>query len=154
MSRARTRDATQADAAENRARVVALRRRRLTFEEIGEQLGFSAQRAHQVYTDALKAIPAMEVEQHRTEELTLIDDAIAKLLPIAENATQPRTAVEAWNSIRGWAERKARLLGLDAAVKIDARMTEANLAEFDEAIGQFAGLAVQKEQQDAAKARG
>ena len=27
--------------------------------------------------------------------------------------------MEAWNSIRGWAERKARLLGLDSAAKVE-----------------------------------
>lgn len=107
------------DAAERRTQVVALRRRRLTFAEIGTEMGFTAQRAHQLYTEALKEIPAHEVEQHRAEELALIDDAVKELLVIAGNRAQPRTAVEAWNSIRGWAERKARLLGLDQPVKVE-----------------------------------
>jgi hypothetical protein len=31
-----------------------------------------------------------------------------------DNTTSARTRVEAWSAIRGWAEHKARLLGLDA----------------------------------------
>lgn len=111
-------DDTRITTAEQRARVVALRRRRMTFAEIGQELGVSPQRAHQIYEAALKAIPAPNVEQHRAEELTLIDDAIAGLWPIAQNLGQPRTAVEAWNAIRGWAERKAKLLGLDVPTRV------------------------------------
>lgn len=33
----------------------------------------------------------------------------------------PLTPVEPWNSIRGWAERKAKLLGLDASTEVDHR---------------------------------
>lgn len=113
-------DSNPIDAAERRKQVVAYRRRRMTFAEIGEAMGFSAQRAHKLYTEALAEVPASEVNEHRTEELTLIDDAVADLLLIAQDHRQPRTAVEAWNSIRGWADRKAKLLGLDAPVKVQA----------------------------------
>src|SRR5690606_498026 len=68
--------------------------------------------------EALAAIPAMQVEQHRAEELTLIDDAIADLWPIAHDHTQPRTALEARESVRRWAELKATLPGLDAPVRV------------------------------------
>jgi hypothetical protein len=112
-------DDSQLQAAERRARVVELRRGRLTFAEIGKEMGFSAQRAHQVYVAALTAVPALQVDEHRAEEMVLIDDAIADLLIIAKNHKQPRTSVEAWNSVRGWAERKAKLLGLDAPTKAE-----------------------------------
>ena len=105
-------------AAEQRAKVVELRRRRLTFADIGQELGFSAQRAHQIYTQALREVPVQAVEQHRAEELTLIDDAISDLWPIAHDHTQARTAVEAWEAIETWAERKAKLLGLDSPVRV------------------------------------
>jgi Sigma-70, region 4 len=101
-------------AAERRAQVVALRRGRATFDQIGRALGISKQRAHELYKQALAEIPAAQVSEHRAEELMLIDDAIRNLMPIARDHTRPRSAVEAWNAIRGWAERKARLLGLDA----------------------------------------
>src|ERR1035441_3982933 len=109
-------------AAERRAEVVRLRRSRLRFDEIGQTLGVTKERAWKIYQealaalhapDALPAIPAQDVEEHRAEELMLIDDAIRGLLPIARDRQHTRTAVEAWSAIRGWAERKAKLLGLD-----------------------------------------
>lgn len=123
--------------AERRARVVELRRQRMSFAEIGEAMGVSLQRAHAIYREALAAIPAQHVEEHRAEELALIDDAIANLLLIAKDHDRPRTAVEAWTSIRGWAERKAKLLGLDApaqlvltmdTIEAEIRRLEAELA--------------------------
>ncbi len=126
-------------AAERRAQVVALRRRRATFDQIGRALGISKERAWKLYQEALAAIPAAQVEEHRAEELMLIDDAIADLLKIARDHGKPMTAVEAWNSIRGWADRKAKLLGLDAPTRheyltldaIDAqiRMLKAEMGE-------------------------
>jgi hypothetical protein len=104
-------------AAERRARVVALRRQRLTFDRIGQTLGVTKERAWKIYQEALASIPAADVEEHRAEELTLIDDAISALMRIARTTESARTAVEAWNSIRGWAERKASLLGLDAPTR-------------------------------------
>lgn len=108
---------TSIDAAERRAEVVKLRRQRLTFDAIGKQLGITAQRAFQIYRAALAAVPAQQVDEHRAEELGLIDDAIRDLLDIALDHDRPRTAVEAWGQIRGWAERKAKLLGLDAPTR-------------------------------------
>lgn len=102
------------DKMERLAQVVAMRRQRLTQDEIARRLGISQQRVSQLYSEALAMFPAQQVEEHRAEELMLIDDAIADLLPLARDHDRPRTAVEAWNSIRGWAERKAKLLGLDA----------------------------------------
>lgn len=130
-------DDTRMETAERRAHVVELRRRRHTFAEIGTQLGVSAQRAHRIYTEALAAVPAMQVDQHRAEELTLIDDAIADLLTVAKSREQPRTSVEAWNSIRGWAERKAKLLGLDVPtrVSVDAEHIGREIAELITALG-------------------
>jgi len=100
--------------AQRLAEVVALRRQRLTQDQIGRRLGISQQRVSQLYRQALAEVPALHVAEHRAEELILIDDAIADLMPIARDHERPRSAVEAWNAIRGWSERKARLLGLDA----------------------------------------
>lgn len=102
--------------AERMAEVVELRRRRLTQADIARRLGVTQQRVSQIYSQALTLVVAQQVDEHRAEELTLIDDAIADLLPIARDpeATSQRTRVEAWTAIRGWAERKASLLGLDA----------------------------------------
>ena len=61
---------------------------------------------------------AQNVDEHRAEELGLIDTAVTDLMGIAtDSTTSARTRVEAWSAIRGWAERKARLLGLDSPTK-------------------------------------
>lgn len=134
-----SRDGQRFTAAERRAQVVALRRRRLTFDQIGRALGVSKERAWKIYQEALAQVPAAHVDEHRAEELMLIDDAISDLLKIAKDHDKPRTAVEAWSAIRGWAERKAKLLGLDAptrhevltidAIDAEIRMLRAQMGE-------------------------
>lgn|ERR1035437_3947658 len=127
-------------AAERLADVVALRRQRLTQADIARQLGISQQRVSQLYAQALAEVPAAQVAEHRAEELMLIDDAIADLLPIARDHTRPRSAVEAWNAIRGWADRKARLLGLDAPARskvevITEEMVDAEIRRLETEMG-------------------
>jgi hypothetical protein len=127
-------------AAERLADVVALRRQRLTQADIARQLGISQQRVSQLYAQALAEVPAAQVAEHRAEELMLIDDAIADLLPIARDHTRPRSAVEAWNAIRGWADRKARLLGLDAPARskvevITEEMVDAEIRRLEATLG-------------------
>lgn len=100
-------------------RIVDMRRLRMTFAEIGRREEISEQRAWMIYKQALRAIPAASLAEHRTEECTLIDDAIRNLLPLAMDRSKPRTAVEAWNGIARWAERKAKLLGLDAPLRVE-----------------------------------
>lgn len=55
--------------AEKRKRAVDLKRTGATFEQIATDLGCSTPYAWRLYQDALKAIPATSVEQHRAEEL-------------------------------------------------------------------------------------
>lgn len=124
MPTARSPEAREATAA-RRARVVEARRQHLTFAEIGAELGVSVQRAHEIYLEALKAIPAEQVELHRAEAAQLAHTAIDDLLLIAREHKQPRTAVEAWGQIRGWAERLSKIQGTDAPMKVDATVSEA-----------------------------
>ena len=101
------------DTATDPAAIAQLRRRRVTFEEIAAHLGISAAQAAELYSQALDQMPELARAEHQAEELMLADDAVRRLLGIARDEhTSPRTAVEAWNSARGWAEHKARLLGL------------------------------------------
>ena len=118
-------------AAEQRRNVVKLRRQRLSFEEIGSRLGFTRQRAFQIYERALREIPAAEVSQHRAEELALYDDAVRDLLLIARDHRMPRTAVEAWRAILGFCERRAKLLGLDEPQRSAAQVTIDSTVEAD-----------------------
>lgn len=140
--------AAKIETAERRARVIELRRGGLTFAEIGHECGFSTQRAHEVYLEALKAIPAREVDQYRAEALDIIHAAIEDLLPIARNHTQPRTSVEAWSQLRAWVERLAKTIGFDASAKIDATVTDATRQNeaFHQLMLEAAGVAAAVEQ--------
>lgn len=105
---------------EEPALVLQLRRRRVTFDEIATHLGITRDQAFHYYRQAIAALPDTELAEHRAEELMLADDAIRDLLAIARNHDpSARTSVEAWNSIRGWAEHKARLLGLAGPQKTE-----------------------------------
>ena len=131
----------RADAAERRRQVVAMRRRRFTFEVIGQQLGVSRARAYTLYREALAKIPAADLDEHRAEELTLIDDAIRNLMATALDRNNLGASIAAWNAIRGWCERKAKLLGLDAPARarievITEDVVDAEIARLAEEIGQ------------------
>lgn len=108
-----------------RARVIEARRQHMTYAEIGQELGVSMQRAHEIYFEALDAIPAQQVELHRAEATELAHAAIDDLRLIARDHKQPRTSVEAWGQIRGWAEHLARIQGTNASTKVEATVTEA-----------------------------
>lgn len=117
------------ETAELMAKVVELRRQRMHYRDIGAALGISVGYAHKLYDMALNDIPARHVDEHRAEELVLIDDAVADLIKIAtDEKISHRSRIEAWSTIRAWAERKAKLLGLDAPTqtvsidKIDAEI--------------------------------
>jgi hypothetical protein len=71
----------------------------------------------QLLAKAYREWPAADLEAIRAEELDLIDAAIRSLLRLARNQSRPRYSIDAWTEIRGWAERKARLLGLDAPTR-------------------------------------
>lgn len=106
----------------NKARVVELRMQRMHFEDIGKALDppVSKARAWQIYQQALAEIPAVHVEEHRAEQLLLIDAAINNLLPVAQGIGMDgrpvanRDRIEAWNTIGKFLEREAKMMGIDA----------------------------------------
>lgn len=111
----RTRSRVTLEGQQKRSRIVEMRRDRHGFREIGAELGISGKRAHELYQEALAAIPAAQVDEHRAEEVDLIDTAVRELLSICRNPdVSPRTAIEGWATIRGWSEYRAKLLGLNA----------------------------------------
>jgi hypothetical protein len=129
---------TPASAA-RRVEVVKMRRARLTFAQIGDRLGITQQRAGQLYREALADVPAQQVDEHRAEQLELIDLAVNRLMSIAADPeTSPRTRVEAWSAIRGWSERKAKLLGLDAPAKHEVCTLDAITAEIEKLTAELA----------------
>jgi len=56
-----------------------------------------------------------------------------------DTTVTPRTRVEAWTSIRGFAERKAKLLGLDSPAKFEVISLDAIDAKIIELTRELAG---------------
>jgi hypothetical protein len=126
-------------AAARRVEVIKMRRARLTFAQIGDRLGITQQRAGQIYRAALSDIPAQQVDEHRAEEMELIDLAVNRLMVIAaDSEVSARTQVEAWSAIRGWAERKSKLLGLDSPSKHEVITLDAINAEIEKLTAELA----------------
>lgn len=114
-----------AEGFERRARVVELRQQRWSYEQIGAELGVTAQRAHQLWRDGIARVPLAKIDEIRTEEIEFTDTAIRNLMRIARDPdTTARTRVEAWSAIRGWAERRAKLTGIDAPKQVAVEVTE------------------------------
>jgi hypothetical protein len=74
--------AQRVDSAELRARIVELRRRRLTFREIAAAVGRSPSTVHEHYEAVLKEIPAASVAAHRAEMLDQLDEAERAVLGV------------------------------------------------------------------------
>jgi hypothetical protein len=127
------RRATEEDQ-ERRAEVMRQRRRGQTFEAIGEQLGITKQRAHQLYWDTLKDIPRQETDLHRAEQAERLDEMLRKAYEVLEKRhitvsngkviylddgpmEDDAPTLMAIKTILQIEERRAKLLGLDTPVK-------------------------------------
>jgi hypothetical protein len=113
-----------------KATIVSMRAKRETWAAIAAEVGHSVNWTRILYQRALAEIPALHVEELRAEELTLIDDGVANLMPIAlgtpksiwsdklqkeiEWAPGFKERIEAWTAILKFSERKAKMMGLDA----------------------------------------
>jgi DNA-binding transcriptional MerR regulator len=118
---------------ERRAEVVRLRRRGVSFEDIGDALGVTKQRAHQIYRAALDEIPAQEVAEYRAEQAERLDEMLRKAYEVLERkhitvnngkviylGEEPMEddapTLMAIKTILQIEERRAKLLGLDTPV--------------------------------------
>lgn len=101
-----------------KARIVELRTASYKWREIAEAVDRSIPYCHNLYFQALAEVPADQVVQARQEECQLVESAVHNLLKMAtDDSVTARTRVEAWNSIRGWSEHRAKMVGLNAPVK-------------------------------------
>jgi len=114
---------TEVELAVRAAEIVKMRRAKAHWSEIGERFGITLQRAHQIYQKTLAEHPltAIQVDEHRIEQLEEIDSQISVLLPIALGTSDPmpspRTRVEASSAIRAWHAERSKLLGLYAPIE-------------------------------------
>lgn len=114
-------------AAERKVDILRMRREGHTFEEIGEKLGISRQRAGQVVVEELTKLSseieaeariAAVMESERLDNLTRI------LYPKATKGN-----LQAIDRLLKVMERRARLFGLDAPSRIDSRVLSGSLPD-------------------------
>lgn len=104
--------------AERQAQVVQWHADGMSFPAIGRELGVTPQRAHQIFKRALEKLPAAGLEEHRARHLALTQACIREQLDLArDQQVSPRTRIEAYSGVRGYLEREASLLGLNAPVR-------------------------------------
>lgn len=132
-----------AEPAVRRATVVDLHRRGRTFQQIGDQLGFTKQRAHQLYWEAMDAVVARSVDAQRAEmtdqlaevvrvaSLVMASDHIAHSNGRVVSMTDPETGedspvlddgpkLDAGRTIIAAVARLAKMIGADAATKVES----------------------------------
>lgn len=131
MAKGRTEDTQQ-----RKADVMRLRRQGHTFEAIGDQLGITKQRAHQIYSAALAEIPAQEVGEYRAEQAARLDELLTKAHEVlarghvhvsqgrvvrddetGEPVRDDGPTLAAIKTILDIEARRAKLLGLDTPVR-------------------------------------
>lgn len=119
---------------QRRAEVIRLKRQGRSFESIGEHLGITRQRAHQIYKAALDEIPAQEVNEYRAEQAERLDEMLRKAYEVLERKhitvsngkviyldeeplEDDAPTLMAIKTVLQIEERRAKLLGLDTPVK-------------------------------------
>lgn len=109
--------AQRAQGAKSREQALDLRRAGLSYQRIGEKMGISLARAHQLVTKAMESTHAAitaGADQLRAEEIARLDGMLEKLWPKAR-----RGEVSAVDRVLKIGERRAKLLGIEAPVRIE-----------------------------------
>lgn len=116
MAARNTTSAAKALKLQRQQAALELRRAGRGYVEIGNQLGISKSAAHRMVTQALaEARQQIEAEVHelKSEELSRLDGMLAGIWPDARKGN-----VGAIDRVLKIMERRAKLLGLDAPVKV------------------------------------
>lgn len=106
-------------AADKRVRAMDLRKRGVSFRNIGRALDISGKTAHQYVTDALRTLATelkQETAEHVTLELARYDDLLQAVMPAALAGD-----LQAVDRAIKLSEARRKLLGLDEPTKIDWR---------------------------------
>lgn len=119
-----------------RKKIIELRQKRWSFQQIADELGLSYSAVYKHYQEVCKAIPAPELEQHRKEMLAQLDEAEKVVLQVlygksykvsasgkivvfgGKPVLDPDTKLKAAATLVRIQERKSRLLGADAEQKV------------------------------------
>lgn len=116
MSAANKTNARKAESLAQQKKALELRRMGFGYTEIGEKIGLSKSQAHRLVTAAMAETRA-EIENEaadlKAEELSRLDGMLAAVWPDAR-----RGVLGAVDRVLKISERRAKLLGLDAPVKL------------------------------------
>jgi len=134
-----------AETAVRRAAVVDRYRLGWTFKQIGEELGFSTQRAHEIYWEAMHAVEAKSVEARRAQMADQLDEVVrvasqvmatdhiahsngrvvtmtdqaGKEVPVLDDGPK----LDAGRTIIAAQARLAKMIGADAATQVSQDVT-------------------------------
>lgn len=112
-----------------------LRRARVPYGDIARQLGYaSASGAWEAVHRALGRVSQGHAEQYRREEVDMLDRLHRAHWTAALGGDVPAAKL-----VLSLSERRARLLGLDAAVAIKAQVTSELDSEIEELLRELAG---------------
>lgn len=108
--------------AERAQKVVEMKHRQgLTLEKIAEKLGVSAMQVHRDYRDAIDATFKPTVEQFVMEEADRLALVYQRFLPDMLQREDHDRAFKAADKVLKVSEQRAKLLGLNAAVKFEVK---------------------------------
>jgi hypothetical protein len=118
------------DAAIRDGEAAALRRDGLTYREIAKAMGCSVAGAHDMVKRALREAVREPAEELRTLELERLDTLYTKTVIIIETGST-KEVLNAIDRALRIMERRSKLLGLDAPVKQDVRITDSLDSEIE-----------------------
>jgi hypothetical protein len=96
------------------AEIVRLRADGIDPRVIADRYGVTVSRISQIWTKALRDMPARAVEERRNEADEFCTRMIGKLTPLLDDdSVAARTKAELSRAINLWEQRRAALLGLD-----------------------------------------
>lgn len=122
--------------AQREALIIERRADRVPYRTIGAELGISGQRVQKIYEAACRKYPVQHLDQHRRDELELTDTAVNELLALARNPqVLAGNRIKAWEAVCRWAERKSRLLGLDAPLRREIEIWDTSTWELEARAG-------------------
>lgn len=114
-----------------------LRRARLPYDEIAARLGYKNESgARHAVSRALGRVSQGSADEYRREEADMLDRLHRAWWVPALSGDEKAARV-----ILSISERRAKLLGLDAPVRVDAKITDALDAQIEELVAELAAVA-------------
>lgn len=142
------------DDAENDAKAARLRAQRKTYPEIAEIMGCSLSTAYNRVWRAIRSAPVEDGQALRDAELAHLDVLAAKAWevlvsehPLVSNGKRfddlrdAAPVLAAIRELRQLSESRRKLLGLDAPVKHDVKVSDGLDADIERLVAELAGMA-------------